>query len=90
MTSEDMFSVMVHGLPKNVTSPNDLMKYFNEYGEVIDIFIPLRKDSRHQNRGYAFIRFTNRKDQESCVKSYRKSFNSYKLMTVHFYSNDGR
>ena len=74
MTSEDMFSVMVHGLPKNVTSPNDLMKFFDKYGEVIDIFIPLRRDSRRENRGYAFIRFTERKHQEDCVKSYRKSF----------------
>lgn len=74
MTSEDMFSVMVHGLPRSVSSPNDLMQYFENFGEVIDIFIPLRRDAeRRENRGYAFIRFTEQANQQKCVDAYRKS-----------------
>lgn len=63
--SDDLFSVLVSGFGSDIVE-DDLKDKFAKFGEIGDCFIPLDRDTR-RNRGFGFVRFFKRRDQEDCV-----------------------
>merc|ERR1712110_386313 len=69
--SEELFSVMVNNIPTRCNK-RDVEECFTQFGELGDVFLPPdRKYGRHpdDHRGYAFVRFFKKEDQEHCVDS---------------------
>lgn len=69
--SEDLFSIRVgNDLPRDYTE-DELKAKFKEFGEIGDIYLPRDRGSR-DTRGFGFVRFFERKDQEYCVDECKK------------------
>ncbi len=48
------------------TSPEDLRRVFEKYGDVGDLYIPRDRFTR-ESRGFAFVRFYDRRDAEDAM-----------------------
>lgn len=48
------------------TTPDDLRRAFEKYGEVGDVYIPRDRFSK-ESRGFAFIRFFDKRDAEDAM-----------------------
>ncbi|GMS84388.1 hypothetical protein PENTCL1PPCAC_6563, partial [Pristionchus entomophagus] len=59
---EGLTSLKVDNISYN-TTPNDLRRLFDKYGEIGDIHIPRDRYNR-QSRGFGFVRFYSRRDAE--------------------------
>jgi RNA recognition motif-containing protein len=57
-------------LPRDYTE-EELKAKFKEFGEIGDVYLPRDRGSR-DTRGFGFIRFFERKDQEYCVDECKK------------------
>jgi len=62
-----MVSVKVDGVSSR-TSVSDLEYLFEKYGRIGDIYIPKEKYSK-DNRGFAFVRFLDKRDAEDAMDS---------------------
>ncbi|XP_072029053.1 serine/arginine-rich splicing factor 2-like [Amphiura filiformis] len=62
---EGMTSLKVDNLTFR-TTPEELRKAFDKYGEVGDVYIPRDRFTK-QSRGFAFIRFYDRRDAEDAM-----------------------
>merc|ERR1712123_81111 len=62
-----MVSVKVDGVSSR-TSVGDLEYLFEKYGRIGDIYIPKEKYSK-ENRGFAFVRFLDKRDAEDAMDS---------------------
>ncbi|XP_065338474.1 serine/arginine-rich splicing factor 2 [Cloeon dipterum] len=62
---EGMVSLKVDNLTYR-TTPEDLRRVFEKYGEVGDIYIPRDRFSR-ESRGFAFVRFYDKRDAEDAL-----------------------
>lgn len=51
--------VFVGRLPPAATE-DDIKNYFSRFGEVIDIYLPKRKDGSGVSAGYGFVSFTDK------------------------------
>uniref|UniRef100_A0A1I7ZDV5 Serine/arginine-rich splicing factor 2 n=1 Tax=Steinernema glaseri TaxID=37863 RepID=A0A1I7ZDV5_9BILA len=59
---DGLYSLKVDNISYHTTS-HDLRRMFDRYGEIGDIHIPRDRHTR-TSRGFAFVRFYNRKDAE--------------------------
>ena len=50
------------------TTPEDLRRAFEKYGEVGDVYIPRDRFSR-ESRGFAFVRYYDKRDAEDAMDS---------------------
>ncbi|XP_050726517.1 serine/arginine-rich splicing factor 2-like isoform X2 [Eriocheir sinensis] len=50
------------------TTPEDLRRSFEKYGEIGDVYIPRDRFSR-ESRGFAFIRYYDRRDAEDAMEA---------------------
>lgn len=64
---EGMTSLKVDNLTFR-TTPEDLRKAFEKYGDVGDVYIPRDRFTR-ESRGFAFVRFYDRRDGEDAKSS---------------------
>ena len=64
---EGMVSLKVDNLTYR-TTPEDLRRAFEKYGDVGDVYIPRDRFSR-ESRGFAFVRFFDRRDAEDAMDS---------------------
>lgn len=64
---EGMVSLKVDNLTYR-TTPDDLKRVFEKYGEVGDVYIPRDRWSK-ESRGFAFVRFYDRRDAEDAMDS---------------------
>merc|ERR1712071_661246 len=63
---DELHSVRIgNDLPDNITK-DDLRDKFGKYGEIGDIFIPVDGSSQ-RSRGFAFVRFHDKRDMEDCL-----------------------
>lgn len=62
---EGMLSLKVDNLTYR-TTPDDLRRAFEKYGEVGDVYIPRDRFSR-ESRGFAFVRFHDKRDGEDAM-----------------------
>jgi len=60
-----MVSLKVDNISYRMTS-DELLRYFEKYGRVGDVYIPRDPRSR-ESRGFAFVRFFNRHDAEDAM-----------------------
>jgi len=56
---------MVAALPDDI-SERELKKQFEKFGEIGDCFVPRFRDS-NRGRGFAFVRFCEKRDRDDCV-----------------------
>ena len=71
---ERMTSLRVGNLPFRAHS-DDLLPLFEKYGDVGDVYIPLERGSG-RSRGFAFVRYYDKRDAEVCTELRRKYFES--------------
>ena len=64
---EGMVSLKVDNLTYR-TTPEDLRRTFEKYGDVGDVYIPRDRFNR-ESRGFAFVRFYDRRDAEDAMDS---------------------
>ncbi|XP_076451142.1 serine/arginine-rich splicing factor 2-like [Babylonia areolata] len=64
---EGMVSLKVDNLTYR-TTPEDLRRAFEKYGDVGDVYIPRDRFNR-ESRGFAFVRFFDRRDAEDAMDS---------------------
>merc|ERR1712071_132940 len=67
--SADLHSVRIGGrdsLPGDVTR-EEVEEIFGKFGEIGDIYLPRDRDTR-ELRGFGFVRFVKKDDQEYCLK----------------------
>ena len=64
---EGMVSLKVDNLTYR-TTPDDLRRAFEKYGDVGDVYIPRDRFSR-ESRGFAFVRFYDKRDAEDAMDS---------------------
>lgn len=76
-----MYSVVVSDLPGDVRE-SELERKFEKYGKVGDVFMPKDRYSG-KNRGFAFVRFCDKRDQEDCVEGVKRD-------PIHFGGPDCR
>lgn len=50
------------------TTPEDLRRAFDKYGDVGDVYIPRDRFTR-ESRGFAFVRFYDKRDAEDALDS---------------------
>jgi len=63
---DDLHSVRIgNDLPESVQK-DDLRDKFSKYGDIGDIFIPV-DGSTQRSRGFAFVRFYEKRDMEDCL-----------------------
>ena len=62
---EGMVSLKVDNLTYR-TTPEDLKRAFEKYGDVGDVYIPRDRFSR-ESRGFAFVRFYDKRDAEDAM-----------------------
>ena len=62
---QGMVSLKVDNLTYR-TTPEDLRRSFEKYGEVGDVYIPRDRFSR-ESRGFAFVRFYDKRDAEDAM-----------------------
>jgi RNA recognition motif-containing protein len=55
------------GLPEDITE-NDLYDYFQEFGEIRNVYIIYDFDTK-KSRGFGFIEFKKRKDADRCLNA---------------------
>jgi len=60
-----MVSLKVDNISYRMTS-DELMRYFDKYGRVGDIYIP-RDPRTRESRGFAFVRYFSRRDAEDAM-----------------------
>ena len=63
---EDMVSLKVDNLSFRMT-PDEIKPIFEKYGEVGDIYIPRDRYTK-ESRGFAFVRFYDRRDAEEAME----------------------
>jgi len=56
---------MVAALPDDITE-RELKKLFEKFGEIGDVFVPRFRDS-NRGRGFAFVRFFEKRDRDECI-----------------------
>lgn len=56
---------MVAALPDDI-SERELKKLFEKFGEIGDVFVPRFRDS-NRGRGFAFVRFAEKRDRDDCI-----------------------
>lgn len=66
-TIEGMTSLKVDNLTYR-TTPEDLKRVFEKYGDVGDVYIPRHPYTR-ESRGFAFVRFYDKRDCEDAMDS---------------------
>ncbi|KAL8591355.1 hypothetical protein ACOMHN_052620 [Nucella lapillus] len=64
---EGMVSLKVDNLTYR-TTPEDLRRAFEKYGDVGDVYLPRDRFNR-ESRGFAFVRFFDRRDAEDAMDS---------------------
>ncbi|CAG0880907.1 unnamed protein product [Darwinula stevensoni] len=64
---ENMYSLKVDNLTYR-TTPEDLKRAFERYGDVGDVYIPRDRFTK-ESRGFAFVRFYDRRDAEDAMDS---------------------
>merc|ERR1712071_732069 len=64
--SSELFSVRVGNEIPERTNEDDLRDKFEKYGKIGDVFIPKERGS-DRGRGFAFIRFYEKRDMEDCL-----------------------
>uniref|UniRef100_T1J1U9 Serine/arginine-rich splicing factor 2 n=1 Tax=Strigamia maritima TaxID=126957 RepID=T1J1U9_STRMM len=64
---EGMTSLKVDNLTYR-TTPEDLRRAFEKYGEVGDVYIPRDRFTR-ESRGFAFVRFYDKRDAEDALEA---------------------
>lgn len=64
---EGMISLKVDNLTYR-TTPEDLRRAFEKYGDVGDVYIPRDRFTR-ESRGFAFVRFYDKRDAEDAMDS---------------------
>jgi len=64
---EGMTSLKVDNLTYRTTM-DDLERYFKKFGEIGDIYIPKDRNT-HDSRGFAFVRFYERRDANDAMDS---------------------
>lgn len=62
---EGMLSLKVDNLTYR-TTPEDLKRAFEKYGDVGDVYIPRDRFTR-ESRGFAFVRFYDKRDGEDAM-----------------------
>merc|ERR1712159_153031 len=60
-----MYSLKVDNLTYRIT-PEDLMEKCGKFGKVGDLYIP-RDYHTQKSRGFAFVRFLEKRDAEDCI-----------------------
>ncbi|XP_041364984.1 serine/arginine-rich splicing factor 2-like isoform X2 [Gigantopelta aegis] len=65
--SEGMISLKVDNLTYR-TTPENLKRAFEKYGDVGDVYIPRDRFTR-ESRGFAFVRFYDKRDAEDAMDS---------------------
>ena len=66
--SADLHSVRIGGrdsLPNDVTQ-EEVREIFGKFGEIGDVYLPRDRDTR-ELRGFGFVRFVKKDDQEYCI-----------------------
>lgn len=76
-----MHSIVVSDLPNDIRE-SELERKFEKYGKIGDVFMPKDRYSG-KGRGFAFIRFFEKADQEDCIDAVKKE-------PVHFGGPDCR
>ncbi|BFZ02856.1 hypothetical protein BsWGS_05895 [Bradybaena similaris] len=66
-TIDGMVSLKVDNLTYR-TTPEDLRRAFEKYGDVGDVYIPRDRFTR-ESRGFAFVRFYDKRDAEDAMDS---------------------
>merc|ERR1712167_62969 len=65
--SADLHSVRIgNDLPSDV-SLDEIREVFGKFGEIGDVYLPKDRDTR-ETRGFGFVRFVKKDDQEYCLK----------------------
>merc|ERR1712127_584102 len=65
--SSDLHSVRIgNDLPKDITD-DEIRDVFGKFGEIGDVFLPKDYDTK-EIRGFGFVRFVKKEDQDYCLK----------------------
>ncbi|KAK2151254.1 hypothetical protein LSH36_370g02026 [Paralvinella palmiformis] len=64
------------------TTPEDLRRAFEKYGEVGDVYIPRDRFTR-ESRGFAFIRFYDKRDAEDAMDAFDGAMLDGRELTCH-------
>merc|ERR1711881_666379 len=65
--SGDLFSIKIDNLSSRTTEA-DLRRYFDKFGEIGDVFMPLdRYGGDGKTRGFGFVRYYKKADMEDAV-----------------------
>lgn len=69
----DLYSIRVgNELPRDYTE-EELKEKFSKWGEIGDIYMPRQGGRTGDTKGYGFVRFFERDDQEACFDDCEKS-----------------
>ncbi|CAE7449555.1 Srsf2, partial [Symbiodinium necroappetens] len=63
---DELHSLKVDGLYPD-TRKDEVWDFFRKCGRIGDVYLP-RDHSSQKNRGFAFVRFYDRRDAEMCVQ----------------------
>lgn len=76
-----MYSIVVSDLPADIRE-SELERKFEQFGKIGDVFMPKDRYSG-KGRGFAFVRFFEKADQEDCIDAVKKD-------PIHFGGPDCR
>merc|ERR1712127_413026 len=76
-----MYSIVVSDLPADIRE-SELERKFEQFGKIGDVFMPKDRYSG-KGRGFAFVRFFEKADQEDCIDAVKKE-------PIHFGGPDCR
>jgi len=76
-----MYSIVVSDLPTDIRE-SELERKFEQFGKIGDVFMPKDRYTG-KGRGFAFVRFFEKADQEDCVDAVKKD-------PIHFGGPDCR